>query len=246
MHDRVHCHWRWQCHVPLLASFVIRIKVSLPNNAIGWLQRLPHLMPGDHFLSGNLNDKVLATSPCDPEDHLPAYLSWINGCSSCLGNYLAMLSQDMLHPCQLCVELRWGGYICWRCGCTKGPEQKIILPIITKVNLNIPHAYISIIIYYVISYGKLYPLLDVKCYISLHFIIMKLHVWYSKQSKANFVYRSMETAITYLNNLSSLISMSCLLIHASIAHSRVNLLFNPKKLATKGFSTVFCSIQCPE
>ena len=25
-------------------------------------------MPGDHFLSGNLNDKVLATSPCDPED----------------------------------------------------------------------------------------------------------------------------------------------------------------------------------
>ena len=28
--------------------------------------------------------------------------------------------------------------------------------------------------------------------------------------------------------------------------SRVNLLFNPKKIATKGFSTVFCSIRCPE
>ena len=50
-------------------SFVNRIKASLPN-AMVWLQRLPHLMSGDHFLSGNLNDKVLATSPCDPEDDI--------------------------------------------------------------------------------------------------------------------------------------------------------------------------------
>ena len=33
--------------------------------------------------------------------------------------------------------LRWNQrWICWRCGCTKGPGQKIILPIITKVNLD--------------------------------------------------------------------------------------------------------------
>ena len=33
--------------------------------------------------------------------------------------------------------LHWNQrWICWRCGCTKGPGQKIILPIITKVNLN--------------------------------------------------------------------------------------------------------------
>ena len=59
---------------PRFASFVNRIKASLSNNAMVWLQRLPHLMPDDHFLSGNLNDKVLATSPCDPEDPNRAYL----------------------------------------------------------------------------------------------------------------------------------------------------------------------------
>ena len=47
----------------------------MPNSAMVWLQRLPLLMPGDHFISGNLNDKVLATSPCDPEDHIRAYLT---------------------------------------------------------------------------------------------------------------------------------------------------------------------------
>ena len=38
-----------------------------------WLQRLSHLMPDCQviiFLSGNLNSKVLATSPHDLEDHL--------------------------------------------------------------------------------------------------------------------------------------------------------------------------------
>ena len=44
---------------PLIASFVNRINASLPNNAMMWLQWLSHLMPGDHLLSGNLNDKVL-------------------------------------------------------------------------------------------------------------------------------------------------------------------------------------------
>ena len=30
-HDRVHCHWRWQCQFPLFASFANWIKASLPN-----------------------------------------------------------------------------------------------------------------------------------------------------------------------------------------------------------------------
>ena len=35
--------------------------------------------------------------------------------------------QDMLHCCQLCVEIKG-----WRCGCIKGPRQNIFVPIITK------------------------------------------------------------------------------------------------------------------
>ena len=111
------CH-AWPSTLPLkmTVSYPTFCKFSesdkkLPNSAMVWLQRSPHLMPGDHFLSGILNDNVLATSPCDPEDHIRAYLTWINGCSSCLGNYLAMESQDMqdmLHRCQLCVEIRSG------------------------------------------------------------------------------------------------------------------------------------------
>ena len=103
-HDRAHCHWRWQCHFPLFASFVNRIKASLPNNAMVWLQRLPHLIPGDHFLSWNLNDKVLATSPCDPEDHIRVYLTWINACSSCLGNYLAIWWARTCRTCSTAVS----------------------------------------------------------------------------------------------------------------------------------------------
>ena len=126
-HDQVHCHWKWQCYFPLFSSFVNRIKASLPNNAMVWQQRLPHLMPGDHFLSGNLNGKVLATSPCDPEEHIRAYMTWINGCSSSLGSYLAMVNRTC-RTCstavRICVEIRGG--------------QKIILPIITKVSLDIP------------------------------------------------------------------------------------------------------------
>ena len=45
------------------------------------------------------------------------------------------------------------------------------------------------------------------------------YVWYSKQSISICVSRSMETATTYLNNLSSLISMPCVLTHASITHA---------------------------
>ena len=33
----------------------------------------------------------------------------------------------------LCWNQRW---ICWRCGCIKGPGQKVILPIITQRNLD--------------------------------------------------------------------------------------------------------------
>ena len=54
MHDRVHCHWRWQCHDPLFASLDNWIKASLPNSVMVWLLKLSHLMPGDHFLSGKL------------------------------------------------------------------------------------------------------------------------------------------------------------------------------------------------
>ena len=99
--------------VPTFCKFCELDKSLIAINAMVWLQRLSHLMPGDHFLSGNLNDKVLATSPYDPEDHIRAYLTWINWCSSCLRNYLAVVSQDMqnmLHRCQLCVEIR-GGYV---------------------------------------------------------------------------------------------------------------------------------------
>ena len=48
-HDRVHCHWRWQCHYPLFASFANWINASLPNNAMVWLQGMSHLMRGDLF-----------------------------------------------------------------------------------------------------------------------------------------------------------------------------------------------------
>ena len=34
-HDRVHCHWRWQCHIPLFASF---------GNWDGRLQWMPSLV----------------------------------------------------------------------------------------------------------------------------------------------------------------------------------------------------------
>ena len=44
-----------------------------------------HLMPVDHFFSGNLNNKVLATFPCDLEDHLRTFdmiywmFGWLSG-----------------------------------------------------------------------------------------------------------------------------------------------------------------------
>ena len=63
-----------------------------------------------------------------------SYMRWINGC---LGNFLAMVRQDMqdmLHCCQLCVEIK--GEWCWRCRCIKGPGQKIILPIISNAYLD--------------------------------------------------------------------------------------------------------------
>ena len=48
--------------------FQVLLKAPLQNNAMVWLLRLFHIMPCDHFLSGNLNTKVLATSHCDLED----------------------------------------------------------------------------------------------------------------------------------------------------------------------------------
>ena len=49
---------------------VLRIGLSLPNTAIVSLQRLLHLKPVDYFFSGNFKDKMLATYPCNLEDHM--------------------------------------------------------------------------------------------------------------------------------------------------------------------------------
>ena len=99
---------RWPCNFPLFASCVNWMKASLPHNAMVWLRRLSHLMSDDHFLSRTLNDTALATSTCDPEDHISAYWTGINGY---FGKYLAMVRQDMqdmLLRCHLCVEMRVG------------------------------------------------------------------------------------------------------------------------------------------
>ena len=40
-------------------------KSVIAKQCMVWLLNLFHLMPCDHFLSGNLNNRVLATSPCD-------------------------------------------------------------------------------------------------------------------------------------------------------------------------------------
>ena len=97
-------------------------------------------MPVDHFFSGNLNNRMLATFPCDLEDHLRTFdtiywLFWV----------IIWLWWDMAgHPPSLSA-LCWNqtGWICWRCALCwnhgpyiKGPGQKIILPIITKTNLD--------------------------------------------------------------------------------------------------------------
>ena len=60
---------------PTFCKFCESDKSLIAKQCNGVLQRLPHLMPGDHFLSGILNDNVLATSSCDPEDHIRAYLT---------------------------------------------------------------------------------------------------------------------------------------------------------------------------
>ena len=111
------CH-AWPSTLPLkmTVSYPTFCKFSESDKSLiakqcNGVARDRHISCHDHFLSGILNDNVLATSPCDHEDHIRAYLTWINGCSSCLGNYLAMESQDMqdmLHRCQLCVEIRGG------------------------------------------------------------------------------------------------------------------------------------------
>ena len=56
-HDRVHLPLKMTMSVSLFASFANWIKASLPNNAIVSLQRLSHLMPVDHFFSGNFEQQ---------------------------------------------------------------------------------------------------------------------------------------------------------------------------------------------
>ena len=95
------------CHFPRFANW-IKASWSFPNNAMVWLLRLFHLMPCDNFLSGNVNNKVLATYPCDLED-----LTCIFDINECLGIYLTMVRkdvQDILHRCHICVEIR-SGYV---------------------------------------------------------------------------------------------------------------------------------------
>ena len=62
------------------------------------------------------------------------YLTWISGY---LGIYLATGKTGPSGHSPLLSCLRWNQrWICWRCWCIKGPGQKIILPIITKTNLD--------------------------------------------------------------------------------------------------------------
>ena len=87
-----------------------------------------------HFLSENLNNKVLATSPCDLEDHSSVFDMnyWMFGQLSGFGE-----TGHSGHAPSLSA-LRWNQmWICWRCGCIKGPGQKFILPNLdNKPNLD--------------------------------------------------------------------------------------------------------------
>ena len=172
-HDRVHCHWRWQCQLSLFASLAIWINASLPNNDMNGV--VPEIVTSNARWSFSFL-KIWTTRYLQLVlvmwRIIRVYLKWINGC---FGNYLAMVRrdiQDMLHRCQICIEIR-GGYVedvgawkdhgrkylpsdhckskswylamitktfkcnfgasClitrqlihWRCGCMKGPRQKI-------------------------------------------------------------------------------------------------------------------------
>ena len=132
-HDWVHCHWRWQCHFPVFASFGNLIKAPLPNNATVRLLRLFHLMPCDHILSGNLNNMVLATSPSDLQD-ISCIIEmnwWIFGQLSGYGE-----TGYSGHAPPL-SDLRWNQrWKCWSRGSMKGRGQNKFLPIITKSNLD--------------------------------------------------------------------------------------------------------------
>ena len=88
-HDRVHCHWRWQCHDPLFASFDNWIKAPLTNSVMVWLLKLSHLMPGDHFLSGNIWIARCLQLLLVLLTIFRAYLTWISGY---LGIYLAIVT----------------------------------------------------------------------------------------------------------------------------------------------------------
>ena len=98
---------------PTFASFDNWIKAPLTNSVMVWLLNLSHLMPGkwgDHFLSGKFWIARYLQLLLVLLRIFRAYLTRI---SRYLGIYLAMVRQDlqdMLHRCQLCVEIR-GGYV---------------------------------------------------------------------------------------------------------------------------------------
>ena len=83
-HDRVQCHWRWQCHFPLFASFCELDKSVIAKQCNRMIAAaeivISHLV--DHFFSGNQEGACNFSlwSIC-------AHLTWF---TRCLGNYLAM------------------------------------------------------------------------------------------------------------------------------------------------------------
>ena len=82
------CH-AWPITLPLKMTMSVSIfckfceldKSIIAKQRIVLLQRLSHLMSVDHFFSGKLNNKVLATFPCDLEDHLCTFdmIYWMFG-----------------------------------------------------------------------------------------------------------------------------------------------------------------------
>ena len=109
MTEYINCHWRWQCHVPLFASFVNRIKASLPNmHCNGEAAEIAT----SHSCQVIISFLEIWTTRClqlllvilRSEDYIWSYLTWINWCSSCLGNYLAIWWARTCRTCSTAVS----------------------------------------------------------------------------------------------------------------------------------------------
>ena len=78
--------WFWPQKLSINAPsvsfhFLQVLRSVIAKQCIVSLQRLSNLMPVGHFFSLNLNNKVLATFPCDLEDHLRTFdmIYWMFG-----------------------------------------------------------------------------------------------------------------------------------------------------------------------